>query len=99
MHNYSFHPMSQWVVNGFTKSCKGPPPPPHSEGCIQFFHHIKLTSESITEIGLALGSHIVCPYFGKFPRPWLYPTLEWFKYIIVCGIHIANQNETTISYS
>ncbi len=51
MHNYSFHPMSKWVVNGFTKNCKGPPP--HFEGCIHFFHHIKLTSESITEIGLS----------------------------------------------
>jgi hypothetical protein len=74
MRNYPFHPMSEWVVNGFTKNCKGPPA--HSECCIQFFHHIKLTSESITEIGLALGSHLVCPYFGKFPHSWLYLTLK-----------------------
>jgi len=39
MCNYTFHPMGEWIVNGFTKNCKGPPP--HSEGCIQFFHHIK----------------------------------------------------------
>lgn len=46
----------------------------------QFVHSVKPQGESITEIGLVLGSHLTHRYFGIALALRLYPTLVCVRY-------------------